>query len=198
MVCVRIVCGIQRLVNTFENSTSFEAAYPIAGQYTLQHGTELDPQITRLKTSSSASDREKEGFRLEIHGLKYPNTKQGIKHKAVIEFLCQNKAEEREERDLAPMRRAEVAIEDDDDGDVEDHSATGEEADDGHGGRLKYIDFAVVDETRVLSLEWRTKYACEDSKGGDGSKTKSSHWGFFTWLIIMYAYPSPIFSHAVR
>ncbi|KAL8926023.1 MAG: hypothetical protein Q9208_003164 [Pyrenodesmia sp. 3 TL-2023] len=161
---------------------------PIAGQYTLHGGTELDPVITRLKTSSSPSDRKKEGFRLELHGQKYP-AKNGKPHKAVIEFLCQDKAEQKGERDLVDaIEKREKAKEDDDDGgEEEDHSATGEVADDGHGGRLKYIDFDLVDDTKVLSLEWKTKYACENSKGGndDSSKSKSSHWGFFTWLIII-------------
>ncbi|KAL8803035.1 MAG: hypothetical protein Q9182_003405 [Xanthomendoza sp. 2 TL-2023] len=170
------VCGIQRLINTFENSTAFLAAIPIAGQYTLHGGTELDPEITRLKTSSSASDRQKEGFRLELHGPTYP-AKEGKKHKAVIEFLCKDKAEEK--RRLT-RRKAEG-----DDGE-EDHSAQGEVADDGHGGTLKYLDFTNVGEERVLSLEWRTKYACEDvPKEADDKPGKSGHWGFFTWFIIM-------------
>ncbi|KAL8706633.1 MAG: hypothetical protein Q9201_000330 [Fulgogasparrea decipioides] len=155
-----IVCGIERVVNTFENRTSFRAAIPIAGQYTLHGGTELDPSITRLKTSSSASDREKEGFRLELHGQKYP-AKNGRRQKAVIEFLCLDKAEE---RDLTAMREEGEEDEvigalkeeaEDDDGE-EDHSATGETADDGHGGTLKYLDYAVVGDDKVLSLEWRT------------------------------------------
>lgn len=191
---LEIVCGIERDINTFENTTSFMKAIPIAGQYTLHGGTELDPVITRLKTSSSPSDRKKEGFRLELHGQKYP-AKNGKPHKAVIEFLCQDKAKEKEERDLADaIERREKAEEDDDDGgEEEDHSATGEVANDGHGGRLKYIDFDLVDDTKVLSLEWKTKYACENFKGGDDDsrKSKSSHWGFFTWLIIMYVLSSP-------
>lgn len=174
------VCGIQRLINTFENSTTFEAAIPIAGQYTLHGGTELDPQITRFKTSASPSDREKEGFRLQLHGQKYPNGKNGAMHRAVIEFLCQDKAEEKGERDLGARNN------DVDDAGEEDHSASGEVAHDGHGGTLKYKDFALVDGTKVLSLEWLTKYACENLKRGDDSKAKGSHWGFFTWLIIMY------------
>ncbi|KAL8737742.1 MAG: hypothetical protein Q9181_001399, partial [Wetmoreana brouardii] len=156
-----IVCGIERIVNTFEKTTSFKAAIPIAGQYTLHGGTELEPSITRLKTSSSASDREKEGFRLELHGPKYP-AKDGLKQKAVIEFLCLDKAEERdlaatqeegEEDEVVGALKEEA--EDEDDGE-EDHSATGEIADDGHGGTLKYLDYAVVGDDKVLSLEWWT------------------------------------------
>ena len=179
-----IVCGIRRLVNTFENSTIFQEAIPIAGQYTLHDGTQLDPKITRLKTSSSASDREKEGFRLELHGPKYPDT-DPKKQKAVIEFLCADKAEEtkirRKERDLVASKRGN---DDENDGE-EDHSATGEIAEDGHGGTVKYIDFAMVGDSQVLSLEWRTKYACENAKGEDKGSS-SGHWGFFTWFIIMY------------
>ncbi|KAI4207845.1 MAG: hypothetical protein LQ346_000348 [Caloplaca aetnensis] len=197
------ICGIQRVVNTTDNTAVFEKAIPIAGQYTLHGGTELDPVITRLRTSSSPSDREKEGFRLELHGPKYPD-RTGKPQKAVIEFLCQDKAEEKAERDLVDIieGRDNAQEKDDDGGEEEDHSATGEVADDGHGGRLKYIDYDQVDGTEILSLEWKTKYACENSKDGDddSSKSKSSHWGFFTWLIIMYVtslstYPGPFFCH---
>ncbi|KAL8759326.1 MAG: hypothetical protein Q9199_000857 [Rusavskia elegans] len=184
-----MVCAIRRLINTFENSTSFEDAIPIAGKFTLHGGTELDPEITRLKTSSSASDREKEGFRLALQGPKYPD-KNGQKQKAVIEFLCSDKAEEKKKA----MKRGLVARKDEDDGDgEEDHSATGEVADDGHGGTVKYIDYSMVGESKVLSLEWRTKYACEDAakKGGDDKASSSGHWGVFTWFIIMSVPPFP-------
>ncbi|KAL8860731.1 MAG: hypothetical protein Q9178_002761 [Gyalolechia marmorata] len=193
------ICGIRRLVNTVENSTIIQEVIPIAGQYTLHDGTQLDPKITRLKTSSSASDREKEGFRLELHGPKYPD-KDPKKQKAVIEFLCADKAEEtkkrRRERDLVASKRGND--DDDDEEEEEDHSATGEVAEDGHGGTLKYIDFAMVGDSQVLSLEWRTKYACENAKGEDKGSS-SGHWGFFTWFIIMYvdlifAAPSPHFA----
>lgn len=150
---------------------------------------DIDAQITRLKTSSSASDREKEGFRLELHGLKHG----GKKQKAVIEFLCPDKAEEEgpEERDLSSIPAKRKAVEhfvveaDDNDEDEEDHSATGKVADDGHGGILTYKGYDEVDESKVLRLEWETKYACENSQGNDSEAKKSNHWGFFTWLIIM-------------
>lgn len=187
-VYVSAVCAIRRLINTFENSTSFEDAIPIAGKFTLHGGTELDPEITRLKTSSSASDREKEGFRLALQGPKYPD-KNGQKQKAVIEFLCSDKAEEKK-----AMKRGLTARKDEDDEDgEEDHSASGEIADDGHGGTVKYIDYSMVGESKVLSLEWRTKYACEDAakKGGDDKASSSGHWGVFTWFIIMSVLPFP-------
>ncbi|KAL9626717.1 MAG: hypothetical protein Q9164_007811, partial [Protoblastenia rupestris] len=57
---------------------------PIAGDYSLTTGGDLNPQWTRLKSSASSEDREKEGLRLEMGGGKFENRKQ----KAIIEFLC--------------------------------------------------------------------------------------------------------------
>ena len=42
-------------------------------------------------------------------------------------------------------------------------------------------------EFDVLRLQWKTKYACEgmtEHKPSSGNKS-SSHWGFFTWFLIM-------------
>jgi hypothetical protein len=44
-------------------------------------------------------------------------------------------------------------------------------------------------EVQTLRLEWRTKYACEDAPADDSNS--SSHWGFFTWFIIMYVIVHP-------
>ncbi|KAL8715552.1 MAG: hypothetical protein Q9220_000888 [cf. Caloplaca sp. 1 TL-2023] len=179
------VCGIQRLVNTYENTTSFEAAIPIAAQFTLGSGFELDAKVTRLKTSSSAHDREKEGFRVELNGPKYP-AKNGKKQKAIIEFLCHDKAEERSERDLLAKKAEVSAAKDEDEDDEEDHTAEGEITDDQHGGKLRYMGYGDVGDFKVLALEWKTKYACENAKGGGEDGTKGSgHWGFFTWFIII-------------
>ncbi|KAI4176582.1 MAG: hypothetical protein LQ343_000873 [Gyalolechia ehrenbergii] len=182
------ICGIQRIIDPSANAPIINDTIPIAVQ-NIHHGVDIDAQITRLKTSSSASDREKEGFRLELHGLKHG----GKKQKAVIEFLCPDKAEEEgpEERDLSSIPAKRKAVEhfvveaDDNDEDEEDHSATGKVADDGHGGILTYKGYDEVDESKVLRLEWETKYACENSQGNDSEAKKSNHWGFFTWLIIM-------------
>lgn len=39
------------------------------------------------------------------------------------------------------------------------------------------------DDTYVLKLDWRTRYACDDYQRG--KIDNDNHWGFFTWLIIM-------------
>lgn len=55
---------------------------------------------------------------------------------------------------------------------------------------LRFQSFGPADnESYVLKLDWKTRYACDDylssKKGGS-----SNHWGFFTWFIVMYAFPS--------
>ncbi|RAL59815.1 hypothetical protein DID88_000444 [Monilinia fructigena] len=37
----------------------------------------------------------------------------------------------------------------------------------------------------ILRLTWRTKHACENGPKDDKEDKKSSHWGFFTWFIIV-------------
>lgn len=168
-----VVCGIERSINTFENSTQITGAIPIAGEY-LDTGESLNPKLTRLKSSPSANDRAKEGFRLEMNGAKYPE-ENPKKQKAVVEFLCDAPEQ---------SRRRWLATRDDDPKDGKDDPKAGEEVDDGHGGRLKFLSYDDVLGTKVLSLEWKTEYACENS-ADRGQSSGSGHWGFLTWLIIM-------------
>ena len=75
----------------------------------------------------------------------YGQKSDGAQQKAVIDFLCDARAEERRKRDLSSL----VARDDDE----EDHSATGEVADDGHGGKVKYISYEQVgDNHKVLTM----------------------------------------------
>ncbi|MCJ1470140.1 hypothetical protein MMC07_008785 [Pseudocyphellaria aurata] len=170
------ICAITRLYNPIENiNGTIESAIGVAGEY--QHSTSeaLNPKWTSLKSSPSADDRQKDGLRLEMNGAKYPPDSSGKKQKAVIEFLCNAKEEER--------RRGVRPREDDDDGEDEEDPNAPDEVDDGKGGRLKFIEYVDVEGTMTLNLEWKTKYACEDVKPDPASST--GHWGFFTWLIII-------------
>ena len=82
-----------------------------------------------------------------------------------------------------------------DDGEKDDDKDDGKDGDDDDDDDkddedkrpLKFISYKEeADQTTVLRLEWRTKYACEKRDGADSpSKSKSEHWGFFTWFIIM-------------
>ena len=180
-----LVCAKQTLIDPDNGTTMNASTIAIAGEFSHTTGGALDPKWTRLKTSNSLADREKEGLRLVMNGGKYENRKQ----KAIIEFICLPGSKD------ADRRRDDIPIiyeeEDDDnawgddanDGDNDDDKSEGV-TDDGHGGKLKFIKWEEEEDAKVLRLEWDTKYACEDATVS-GDKSSSGHWGFFTWFIIM-------------
>lgn len=189
------MCGIQRSINNTENDTQIIGVIGIAGEYGTSTGEPLNPRATRLKTASSPSDRKKEGVRLLLHGAKYPPNKSGKNQQAVIDFLCDRKDQDRRREIPGNTTRDEDGKDgkdgkDGEDGNGEDEDeddpnpADGQETDDGEGGKLKFLSYDDVQGTQVLSLEWTTKYACEDSSN-EGRGSSSGHWGFFTWFIIM-------------
>ena len=134
-----------------------ENVIPIAGSWSQDSGHTLEPKWTRLKTL----DTDEEGLQLELQGRKYGNRKQ----KAIIHFQCD------------PDR---TGNDSEDDRDKRDDDEVGT-------GDLRYKSYGPVEQKGdvidVLRLNWRTMYACEDYKGGDGDKTAG--WGFFTWFILM-------------
>lgn len=96
------VCGIERVIQDEDDGGGDEdrkkhdekedeeirGVIPIAGDF-VHHGKPLNAQWTRLKTSSSNADSEKEGLRVELHGGEYPFEQKHAKpQKAIIEFLC--------------------------------------------------------------------------------------------------------------
>ena len=166
------VCAIQRLVNTVENVTTIIDTIPIAGEFSHTFGGALDAKWTRMKSSPSNADKEKEGIRLEMNGGKYGD---GQKQKAIVEFLCDTSAREDRRRDLL------VAEDEEDNGNGENGANKGEEVDDEHGGRLKLVSWDVEESTKVLRLDWTTKYGCEDVKD-DKTGASSGHWGEFLGL----------------
>lgn len=179
---IQIVCGIERAQNKYEKNNTKPIilnVVPIAGSY-IHEGVNLDPKWTRFKSSPSHSDREKEGIRLEIHGKKH----NGLKQMAVIEFLCDANTEE-QRRSLPTLEPREEG-DDNNDGVIPHFN---EEEDDGHGGRIKFQGYNRTDDTMILSLEWKTKNACEEADNPPSNGSDSGHWGFFTWLIIMFVFP---------
>lgn len=125
-----------------------------------------------MKSSASNADKKKEGIRLEMNGGKDGD---GQKQKAIVEFLCNTGARENQRRDLL------VAENEEDDGNGETEAREGEEVDDEHGGRLKLVSWDVEEGTKVLRLDWTTKYGCEDVKD-DKTGASSGHWGEFLGL----------------
>ena len=164
-----VVCAIQyRLDEDGEPEEKPFGVIPIAGQYPTTNGGKLDVQYTRLKTSSSHSDSQQEGLRMEMHGGKYEKRKQ----KAVIELLCSKNG------DGATERR------DEDEGSGDEKTTLKESVDDGQGGRIKLISYEDVEGVDVLRLQWNTKYACENIESENPKE--SGGWGFFSWFFFMY------------
>ena len=177
------VCAITNETNIVEQKSFIRETIPIAGEYSHTQGGSLDPKWTRLKTSSATADRGREGLRLEMHGgmykEKHGSTVRKKKQKAIIEFICERVPDE------VLRINDNDKNEDQDDGDDDDvGDDSGERTADGHGGTLKFISFEDEEEFTTLRLEWKTKYACEDSTDS-GESSKSGHWGWFTWFIIM-------------
>jgi autophagy-related protein 27 len=149
-------------------------AIPIAGHWGQNSGKGLEWKWTRLKNL----DSKEEGLQLELFGKKYG----GMMQKAVIHLQCDakrtgNDGTEKEDDDKR------IRDEDDeDDGDEKDNRRD-----------LQFVSYGDVTQDngvimKVLRLNWRTKYACEDYKAAPGDA--SSSWGFFTWFILMWVAPS--------
>ena len=188
--CLTAVCAITNETNTVDHTSLIRETIPIAGEYSHTQGGSLDPKWTRFKTSSATADKGREGLRLEMHGGMYKETHgsktRKKKQKAIIEFICERTLDEkRRKRDELLRANDKDNNEDQDDGDDDEAGDdSGERIDDGHGGTLKFISFEDEEVFTTLRLEWKTKYACEDSKDSSES-SKSGHWGWFTWFIIM-------------
>lgn len=108
----------------------------------------------------------------------------GRDQRAIVEFICDHSLEGDEGNST---NKAEAA-EEKEDGDKKPSNQA-----------LQFISYDDEDvegqKVDTLRLKWRTKYACEDM--GDGGKSKSGGWGFFTWLVIMYVSPHTLSSQDV-
>lgn len=186
------VCAIETDYNLADNSSTIRKVVPIAGEYTSSNGRHLDPALTRLKNSASHGDSAREGVRVELNGGRYPFDKSaGQQQKAIIEFLCDNnrtglegaQGDSREKIDYEQTTaRAEdgekTGDDEKDDKDVEKEEPS-----------LSLVSYNIEGEgdkrVEVLRMTWKTKYACEGEIDHKPSDTKSSHWGFFTWFLII-------------
>ncbi|OLN95235.1 Autophagy-related protein 27 [Colletotrichum chlorophyti] len=196
------VCAIQRTIHPGKDiKDDIEKVIPIAGELGNHGGRSLDVKAERLKSSDSNSDAKKEGVRLILNGGSYPLGRSGRNQKAIIEFLC-----DREKSGL----EGEVKPEDQYDGSQfrarEDEKEKDKDKEgDGNGDdlspdetQIKTPETALIwnsygpaekDDVDVLRLTWHTKAACEDAFGkppsDGGSGDVSSHWGFFTWFVVL-------------
>ncbi|TDZ15106.1 Autophagy-related protein 27 [Colletotrichum orbiculare MAFF 240422] len=194
------VCAIESTVHPGSDKGEVEEVIPIAGELADRGGKALDAKVERLKSSNSNSDAQKEGVRLILNGGSYPLNKKGRQQQAIIEFICdrnrtglEGETSPEEQYDVTPERlRARE--------DEKDKEGGGGGEDDGRSPDETQIlkpDSALIwnsygpaekGEMDVLRLTWHTKYACEDTfdtPGEPGSGDASSHWGFFTWFVVL-------------
>jgi len=203
------VCAIKHLIDPRrdpKDGDSIEAVIPIAGNLAEHGGKAFDFTATRLKSSDSVSDSKKEGVRIVMKGGVY----EGREQKAVVELVCDKdrtgtegewESEDKYDPDgeKEKERREEEKKKEEEDGDKKE----GEGDNDGDKGKgddevgwterqLKKDNAALIwegynrlDGSDTLQLTWYTKYACESSVPGDKPEDASSHWGFFTWMVIL-------------
>jgi len=149
-------------------------AFPIAGELNDKGGKYLNPKWTRLKTSKLDEDAGKEGVRLEIKGGFKKTEGKTRYQKAFVEFIC-DQTREGDENLWNPEDK------------YADGSSKREEKED--SSKTPSLQFVSYDTTGkdedVLTLLWRTTYACENTKGEQDAERRE-HWGFFTWFILMY------------
>lgn len=199
------MCAIRRLIKPGEKAGNVQKAIPLAGELAERGGGPLDPTVSRL--SKVDPDSGKEGLRVIMKGG-YSTTDTGTKRKqsTVIDFVCdkdregtegeydsEDKYESSDESSDEPLR----ARANDDEG--EDTPSKEVQLGLDNDPSLLFDRYGPSDSDNnvdVLHLTWSTKYVCQ-SKADDGSdgsgdgdagnkpKNSSSHWGAFTWIIIL-------------
>jgi autophagy-related protein 27 len=175
----RAVCGVEYIHDPeSEDKPEFLHWVSIAGHFDMHTGTPLEVKPRRLKSTSS----DREGLVLEMLGGKDPlePTKgvQQIKQKAIIELLCDRQMSGWEPKPEPSSKLVE-----------RDDEAKGDEPEENVGSALNFVSYneepVSGENWKVLKLQWKTKYACEDASSLPPTNGGGSHWGFFTWLIIM-------------
>ncbi|KAK9784093.1 putative Autophagy-related protein 27 [Seiridium cardinale] len=208
------VCATERIVGHRgdEKFDDFNEAWSVAGSLQQYGGGPLDSEAVYLPTSDSNADAEKDGLRIIVKGG-WHNMGNGQKRqqRAIIEFICDANLEGTEgewkgEDEYVPgddetsERRSLTdpmlynAAEDGDkkEGGGEDKPDKPVQLGDNEKQALLFNSYGPLDSDTnvdVLRLTWKTKYACLKSDGGKGDSpsedSPSSHWGFFTWLVIL-------------
>lgn len=164
-----LVCGFVNR-HPIDGNGSKRFGFPIVG---LEHmgGGSMEPELTRLATI----DPETEGVRVKLAGGEFRGDDDEGKKKnaaAVIDFTCD------------PDRSGlEGLVTEEDSADADEEKRRRDEK--SRDGSLQFKSFELSeDDTYVLKLDWRTRYACDDYQRGK-QPNNSNSWGFFTWMIIM-------------
>ncbi|KAF4589792.1 Autophagy-like protein 27 [Ophiocordyceps camponoti-floridani] len=181
------VCAIQRFLQGDKNVVDNVVA--IAGSLENVGGSQFEYEATRLKTSDSNSDSQKEGLRLVLKGGKDPlvgPVGERREQKAIVEFLCDPNKKGDEGEWEAGDKYDRRSPDDNKGNDGKDQSAIEHQLKK-EGAALVWEGYGREKDADVLRLTWHTKFACEKRDGGDkdGGGSSSSHWGFFTWFVVL-------------
>ncbi|PQE30835.1 Autophagy-related 27 protein [Rutstroemia sp. NJR-2017a WRK4] len=173
------VCGITHVINEAEGSDATQQIIPFAGSLENSGGGSLDAKYERLSASKAHSDAGKEGLRFELNGGFRGNGKGKKPQKAIVEFICDRNRTGLENLWVPPEPKGKEKLNE------RDEPIPGGAAND---SSLQFFTLDEHDDVDILRLTWRTKEACEEGSTDDGNDQSSTHWGFFTWFIIVYVY----------
>ncbi|KAJ5493737.1 Autophagy-related protein 27 [Penicillium fimorum] len=148
-----------------------------------------NPEPKRLKDV----DPETEGLRVKLEGGSYKgdvNDQKPQKAAAIIDFQCDHErsgleglhtiTEDSEKKERRRRADGEEV------GAVPSGNSTLGDNNSNNSSSLQFKSFALSDDdTYILRLDWRTKYACDEFEKEKGDTPGSKSWGFFTWLIII-------------
>lgn len=209
---------MQRSIEEDGSTSGIEGVIPIAGDFVHQ-GRPLDAvweEVERRPKKDDDGDKKEggeEGLKVVLHGGQYLFENGRRKQTAVVEFVC-----DRERTGLEGLVKGEEALEvfeeeeeegdnggedngGEDEGDKPGHEDGDDDGDDGKDDKksLRFISYGPStskgeENTDTLRLQWRTKHACrasDEQKEKPKPNPSSKHWGFFTWLVIMYVLFQP-------
>lgn len=194
------VCGLERL--HFEKNDILNAVLPIAGDLQAAGGSDFTFEATLISPSSSKDDdksKDRSGLRLVLGGGEAPMSEpesQRRPQRAVVDFICDAKrtglegewdeGEDHYEHKRGLDRRDEGGKKATEDEDITKNHQLMKD-----GAALIFESYGPASSDSKmdeLRLTWYTSAACIDKRddgSGAGGGDDGSHWGFFTWLIIM-------------
>ncbi|KAJ2981374.1 hypothetical protein NUW58_g6704 [Xylaria curta] len=195
------VCAIRRLIKG-DTVDEIDGVTNFAGELGPYGGGPLDPEVWRL--SKVEPESEKKGLRIVLKGG-FGDTESHVRRKkqTVIDFVCNKDLDgtegEYDSEDKYEARAEDDKNEDQDNKDGNDENAPPKEVQLGieKNPSLVFDGYSPSKDDEkldVLHLTWSSKYVCEskadDGSGGngdedDGAQKPGSHWGAFTWIVIL-------------
>lgn len=185
------VCAIVHHWNADKKADEVEQVIPIAGgsaggDYESWEAKRLQP--TGGEGGSSDSQDKDKGVQITLKGAALYQQREQL---AVVDFRCSPKLDgtegewESEDEYVKPSA--------DNGGDDKDKDQKPPTGGGGEPEKQRKKDGAALiwdgykrsadDKTDTLYLTWYSKYACEAI--GEGPGQESSHWGLFTWLVVL-------------